>query len=113
VPDDDRAAPADRSSAPSDAPTPPKKRETPWSVFIVAGIFFAIGLWLYLDVRREVKEIEERKARAPAVESAKPKILGLDVIPQLAESNEAKMRGAPSASASVSAAPLAPSAAPK
>lgn len=90
---------------------PRKKRETPWSVFIVAGIFFAIGLWLYLDVRREVKEAEAARARGPVVSSARPKILGLDIIPQLAESNEAKVRTTPSASTSASGVPSASAAA--
>ena len=102
------------------AALPPPTRKPPWSVFIVAGIFFAIGLWLYLDVRREVKEAEEAKRRAPVVATAKPKILGLDIIPQLAESNEAKLRPRPSASGapaeaaapSASANPSAPSSSP-
>ena len=94
------------SEPPDSPPSPraaPKKRETPWSVFIVAGIFFAIGLWLYLDLRSEVKEAEEAAKHKPVAASAKPKILGLDIIPQLAESNEAKLRPTPSAAAPPSA----------
>ncbi len=98
------------SDSPPPAALPPKKRETPWSVLIVAGIFFAIGLWLYLDVRKEVKELEAAKARGPVATSAKPKILGLDIIPQLAESNEARIRPAPSASSALD--PAASAAAP-
>lgn len=95
------------------APRP--KRKPPWSVFIAAAIFFAIGTWLYLDLRREVKDAEEAAKRPPVAPSARPKILGLDIIPQLAESNEAKLRPAAPASAPASGSvggSAAPSAAP-
>jgi hypothetical protein len=100
-------------SAPSDRPATAARRPTPWGVLIGAAIVFAIGSWLYLDVRREVREAEAEDARkAAAPRTARPKILGQDVIPQEEEpapaaSGSAAPPVAPSASASSS-----PSAAP-
>ena len=94
------------SPAPATSEAP--RRPTPWSVFIAAGVFFAIGMFLYLEVRREVAEAEvERQRRALADPEERPKLLGLDIIPQEVRSATpgASAAGAASAAPSASAPP--------
>lgn len=94
------------------AAVPPKaRRPTPWSVLIAAGCVFLVCGWLWNELRQDAAEGRAERdaaaARARAAGSTRPKILGVDIIPQEATapssasaSSAAAASAAPSASAS-------------
>ncbi len=91
---------------------PPTRRPTPWSVLIAAACVFVVCGWLWNELRKDAAESRAERdaaaARASAAASTRPKILGVDVIPQDVSPSAAPSTSpppVPSASAPASAAP--------